>query len=162
MKINRRRRREGKTDYLIRRKLLSSEKPRVVFRKTNKYILAQYVISKEAKDSTAAEANSKELLKFGLPKESAGSLKSVTASYLTGFLMGNKIKEKKLETPIIDLGMIKMLHKTKPYAFLKGLVDAGVDVKCDEECFPEESRLKGEHLKNKINVDEIKSKIEKK
>ena len=162
MRVNKRRRREGKTNYLTRKKLLTSGRPRVVFRKTNKYVVSQYVMSKEAKDNVVLEASSKELLKFGLPKESLGSLKSITASYLTGLIMGVKIKEKKLETPIVDLGMVRVLHKTKPYAFLKGLVDAGIDIKCDEECFPEENRLKGEHLKNKINVEEIKSKIENK
>ena len=162
MRVNKRRRREGKTNYLIRIKLLKGGKPRVVFRKTNKYVLSQYITSKGAQDKIVVEANSKELMKFGLSKESKGSLKSITAAYLTGLLLGARIKEKKLETPIMDLGMLRVTHKTKPYAFIKGLKDAGVDVNCDEECFPEEGRIKGEHLKNKINVEEIKSKIGKK
>jgi len=50
MKINKRRKREYKTDYLKRIKFLKSNSPRVVFRKTNKYLIAQYTTSKEAKD----------------------------------------------------------------------------------------------------------------
>ena len=39
MKIPKRRRKQGKTDYAKRIKLLKSKSPRIVFRKTNKYIL---------------------------------------------------------------------------------------------------------------------------
>ena len=41
MKVSKRRRIEAKTDYAKRIKLLKSEKPRLVFRRTNKYIIAQ-------------------------------------------------------------------------------------------------------------------------
>jgi len=73
--------------------------------------------------------------------------------------MSKKIKEKKLEKPIVDFGMIKMIHKTKTYAFLKGLKDSGLDINCDDKFCPDENRLKGEHMKNKIAFEEIKSKI---
>ena len=161
MKTLKRRRREHKTDYLKRIKLLKSGKPRIVFRRTNKYILAQYVISKEARDKIKTSANSKNLLKYGWPEKSKGSLKSIPASYLTGFLMGRKIVREKLESPIIDLGMIRSLHKTKVYAFLKGLTDSGISIQCGEETFPDKERIEGKNLKNKIDFDLIKSQIEK-
>ncbi len=160
MKVNKKRRRQNKTDYLKRLKLLKSKSPRIVFRKTNKYIIAQYVTSKEAQDKIEIGINSKNLINYGWPKESKGSLKSLSASYLIGLLMGKKILDKKLETPIVDLGMIRALHKTKVYAFMKGLNDAGIEIKCTEEAFPSEDRIKGEHMKNKISFNEIKSKIE--
>jgi len=159
MKIGKRRRREAKTDYAKRIRLLKSNSPRLVFRKTNKYLIAQYTISKEAKDEIKLGGNSKELLKFGWPKEFLGSLKSISAAYLLGVLMSKKIKEKKLEKPIVDFGMIKMIHKTKTYAFLKGLKDSGLDINCDDKFCPDDNRLKGEHMKNKIAFEEIKSKI---
>jgi large subunit ribosomal protein L18 len=161
MKVSKRRRKEAKTDYAKRIKLLKSNSPRIVFRRTNKYLIAQYIVSKEAKDTIKLGANSKELLKFGWPKEFAGSLKSISAAYLLGLLISKKINENKLEKPIVDFGMIKMLHKTKTYAFLKGLKDSGLDVECKDEFCPDESRLKGEHMKNKIPFEEIKSKIMK-
>ncbi|MCK5624643.1 50S ribosomal protein L18 [Candidatus Pacearchaeota archaeon] len=161
MKVVKRRRKEAKTDYAKRIKLLKSNSPRLVFRKTNKYLIAQYVISKEAKDEIKLGGNSKELLKFGWPNEFKGSLKSISAAYLFGSLMSKKIKDNKLEKPIIDFGMIKMIHKTKTYAFLKGLKDNGLDISCDDKVCPDENRLKGEHMKNKIPFEEIKLKIEK-
>ena len=159
MKTQKRRKREHKTDYLKRFKLLKSGKPRVVFRKTNKYIIAQYVKSKEAKDKVEIGVNSKDLLKYGWPKSAAGSLKSISASYLTGYLIGKQINKKKLEKPIVDFGMLRMLHKSRVFAFLKGLKDSGIDIDCPEKAFPSEVRIKGEHMKNKIPFDEIKEKI---
>lgn len=159
MKVSKRRRKEAKTDYAKRIKLLKSNSPRIVFRKTNRYLIAQYVISKEAKDIIKLGTNSKELLKFGWPKESAGSLKSVSAAYLLGLLISKKIKEKELDVPIVDFGMIQMLHKTKTYSFLKGLKEGGLNINCEDKFCPEENRLKGEHLKNKIPFEEILNRI---
>lgn len=161
MKIPKRRRQEGKTDYLKRLKMLKGGAPRLIFRRSNRYILAQYAVSKEAKDKILLGVNSKELTKYGWPKNSEGSLKSLPASYLTGLLVGKKIIKAKLENPIVDLGMYRILYKSKIFAFIRGLIDAGIRVKADEKFFPDEKRIKGEHLKNKIPFNEIKQKIEK-
>ena len=162
MKTLKRRRKEYKTDYLKRIKLLKSGSPRVVFKKTNKYIIAQYVKSKEAQDKVEVGITSKILIKYGWQKEFEGSLKSIPASYLTGLLIGKKILEKKLEKPIIDFGMIRVLHKNRAFAFLRGLKDSGIKVECKEEFFPNEDRIKGKHLKKDFSkmFEEIKSKIE--
>ncbi len=161
-KIAKRRRREGKTNYLKRIKLLKGEKPRVVFRRTNKYIIAQYVTSKEAQDRVEFGLTSKILLNYGWPKEFKGSLKSIPASYLTGYVFGKKINEKKLKEPIIDFGTLRTIHKTKVYAFLKGLIDAGIKIKFKKEIFPEEERIKGKNLKKDFSefFNKIKEKIE--
>jgi len=161
MKTLKRRRREYKTDYAKRIKLLKSGKPRVVFRRTNKYIIAQYVTSNEARDSVKFGVNSKQLLKYGWGEKNKGSLKSIPAAYLLGFLVGKKITKENLDTPIADFGMLRTIHKTKVYGFLKGLIDSGIDIKCDEKIFPSEEKIKGENLKEKIDTQKIKSEIEK-
>lgn len=159
MKSIKQRRQANKTDYLHRLKLLKSGKPRVIFRRTNRYIIAQYVKSSEARDKVVIGLDSRELLKFGWPESAKGSLKSISASYLTGYLIGKQIKSKKLETPIVDFGMLRTLHKTKLFGFLKGMIDAGVEINCKDEAFPDDLRISGEHLKNKIPFEEIKNKI---
>jgi len=159
-KIDKRRRREGKTDYAKRIRLLKGGNSRIVFRKTNRYIIAQYVKSREAKDSIEFGATSKELLKYGWPKEAEGSLKSITASYLFGILFGKKIENKK-EFQIIDFGMAKIVHKSRLCAFIKGLADSGIKINAKINIFPEENRIKGENLKHKIQFEQIKSKIMK-
>lgn len=160
--IRKRRRLENKTDYLARKVLLSSNLPRVVFRKTNKYISGQLVSSKEAQDSVLIGVSSKELESFGWQKEASGSLKSVTAAYLTGFLLGKKVIEKLGKTKaVFDLGLYRSIAGSREYGFLKGVVDSGVEVGHDSKVFPEDSRIEGRHLKVQIDFKKIKEKIEK-
>ena len=159
MRTLKRRRKEYKTDYKKRFALLKSKLPRIIFRKTNRYLITQYIKSDGAQDKILIGIDSKVLLKYGWPKEE--SIKSTPAAYLTGYLIGKKLLSKRLEKPILDLGMARVLHKTVIYAFIQGLIDSGIKIECKKENFPEESRIKGEHLKNKIPFDEIKSKIDK-
>ena len=162
MKTQKRRRREHKTDYLKRIKLLKSRSPRIVFRKTNRYVIAQYVETREAQDRVVFGMNSKKLIDYGWPKELKNSLKSLPAAYLLGVVAGKKIIKEKLKTPILDLGMIRTVHKTKIYAFLKGIVDSGIEIKHKKSIFPEEEKIKGKNLKKDFSktFDKIKSKIE--
>ena len=161
--IRKKRKRESKTNYWKRIKLLESGRPRLVFRKSNSYVLGQYVESEEAKDSVIFSTNSKELLKHGWSESFKGSLKSIPASYLTGFLMGKKIQKQKLGKPILDIGLIRPIRKTKPFGFLKGVIDSGIELKTDEKAFPEEERIKGKNLKKDFSKDfeKIKSNLEK-
>lgn len=161
MKTVKRRRKENKTDYKKRLHLLKGETPRVVFRRTNRYFISQYIESKEAKDKVILTINSKDLLKHGWDEKAKGSLKSIPAAYFTGYLIGKQIISKKLPTPIVDLGMIRTLHKTKVFGFLKGLIDSGLEINCKEEAYPEKERIEGASLKNKIDFQKIKSGIDK-
>ena len=161
-KTQKRRKLESKTDYMKRIKILKSELPRVVFRKSNRYIGAQLVESSEAQDSVKISVYSKILLSYGWPKEYSGSLKSIPASYLTGLIMGKEIKKLKKTKVIIDIGMNRNVHKSRIYAFVKGLVDTGIHINSKKEIFPDEKRIRGEHMKNKKiheMFDKIKSKI---
>ncbi|MEK6820312.1 MAG: 50S ribosomal protein L18 [Nanoarchaeota archaeon] len=154
------RRREGKTDYKARMEMLKARKPRIIFRKTSRYIIGQYVKSEDAKDKVMINLTSKELLKYGWPESSRGSLKSLPACYLAGFLLGKKILEEKPEEAILDIGLLKSIKGSRIYAFLKGVVDAGVKIKVKEKMFPDESRLRGRHIRN--NIAEIFNKVKEK
>lgn len=162
MKYLKRRRAEQKTDYMRRMGMLKSGVPRVVFRRTNRYVVAQYIESHEAKDKILEGVTSKNLLDYGWPKEMENSLKSMSAAYLTGFLIGKRIV-KGGKGSILDIGMIKAIKGGKVFAFLKGLKDSGVNINVDKENFPENSRVEGKHMKKDFTkkFEEIKSKIEK-
>jgi large subunit ribosomal protein L18 len=56
-----RRRKEGKTDYSKRAKLVVSDRPRMVVRKTNRHILIQMVTAEMEGDRTLITASSREL-----------------------------------------------------------------------------------------------------
>lgn len=164
MRIAKKRRIEAKTDYGKRLKLLKGDKPRLVFRRTNKYILAQYIVSQAAKDKVVKGISSLELTNYGWPKKMEGSLKSIPASYLTGYLIGKIIQKEKLETPIPDFGMLRMIHKTKSFAFLNGVIDSGIKIPCKKEAFPEKDRIVGKNLKEDFSkeFEKIKLSIDKK
>jgi large subunit ribosomal protein L18 len=162
MNVSKKRRLKRKTDYKARISLLRSGKPRIVFRKTNRYIIGQCVESKEAKDKVLAGKISKELLKYGWPKDAIGSLKSLPACYLTGYLLGKAVLDKDKSEGILDIGLTRNVKKSRIYAFLKGVIDSGVKIKSGKEIFPDEKRIRGEHMKKEINFDEIKQNIDKK
>ncbi|MFH0832052.1 MAG: 50S ribosomal protein L18 [archaeon] len=160
-KIKFRRRRERKTDYKARLSLLRSFMPRVIIRKTNRYIIAQLVESKEAQDFVLCTANSKELLQHGWQDKNSGSLKSLPAAYLTGILLAAKISGKKINVKkaIVDMGISKSTKGSRLFACVKGLVDAGMNVPCSKEIMPDESRINGRHMKREIPVGDIKQKL---
>lgn len=155
-----RRRKEHRTDYSRRIKLLKGGLPRIVLRKTNRYLIAQYITSKEAKDKVEIGITSKNLLKYGWPKKFENSLKSIPSAYLTGLLFGKIISDKK-ERPLIDFGMMRPIQKNKLFAFIKGVKDAGIKIECDEKSFPLEDRISGKHLKEDFSkdFDIVKNKI---
>ncbi|MBU2496891.1 MAG: 50S ribosomal protein L18 [Nanoarchaeota archaeon] len=154
--IRHRRRREGKTDYKARLKLLSSSLPRLIIRKSNKYIVAQLIESKEAQDYIICSVNSKELSKYGWNN----SKKNVPASYLTCFLLVKKCKGK-VKKAILDAGLYRSTTGSRIYACLKGAVDAGLQIPYSEEIIPKEERIKGMHINEKIvkDFEQVKQKI---
>lgn len=153
-----RRRKEFRTDYALRRKLLESRTPRIVVRKTNKYFIVQAVESFEAQDKIILTVTSKELLKNGWDAKQGGSLKSIPAGYLTGLLVAKKLKKEKF---IIDLGIARKIAGSRIYAVVKGLIDGGLDINADEKIFPSQERLEGSHLKsqNKETITKILEKL---
>jgi large subunit ribosomal protein L18 len=162
MKVTGKRRRiEGKTNYTKRRRLLEGRKPRIVIRKTNKYILIQYVESKVAQDVVKCSSISGGLIDYGWLERKTGSLKSLGAAYLTGFLFGNKMKELGLEKnqAILDTGLIRSTRGSRVYAAVKGMIDAGVKIACNPEVFPEEKRIKSENINEFF--DKVKENITK-
>nr|AJS12193.1 50S ribosomal protein L18P [uncultured archaeon] len=151
----RRRRLESKTDYKTRLALLKSGKPRLVVRKTNKYVIAQIVETNNAQDKVVTGLTSKALLSKGWPKEKSGSLKSIPACYLTGSMLGNLAKSKIKDADIIlDIGMHRNIQKSRIYAVLKGCIDAGLKIPHNQELMPSLEEIR----KNK-NINSIFDKL---
>lgn len=138
-----RRRRLGLTDYRARYKLVKSGLPRLVIRKTNRYIIVQVITSKAGGDETLLTVTSKKLGEYGW----RASFKNLPAAYLTGLLAGLLAKKKGVEKAIADIGLYEPIKGSRIFAVVKGFKDAGVDVPASEEVFPEEDRLKGSHIR---------------
>mmetsp|Transcript_9309 Transcript_9309/g.6679 ORF Transcript_9309/g.6679 Transcript_9309/m.6679 type:complete len:315 (+) Transcript_9309:41-985(+) len=89
-----RRRREGKTDYRQRHKLITQDKNkykspkyRLCVRFSNKYVLCQIISAEIRGDIVLCSAHSKELAKHGLP----AGYKNYSAAYCTGLLLARRL-----------------------------------------------------------------------
>jgi large subunit ribosomal protein L18 len=150
MKIDKKRRLERRTDYKKRLRLLKGGFLRAVIRKTNRYIILQIVDSDRASDKVLFSVNTKELKKIGWPEEKSGSLKSLSAAYLGGFLLGKKSKSLKKEI-ILDSGLSPNTKGSRIYAAVKGLADSGVKIKCNKDVFPELDKIEKPIGAEKLN-----------
>ncbi|MEM5773088.1 MAG: 50S ribosomal protein L18 [Candidatus Aenigmatarchaeota archaeon] len=157
------RRRLGKTDYKKRLRLLLSNKPRLVVRKSLNYILAQVIEFSKQGDKTLVSASSKELKKLGWNF----ACDNLPAAYLTGLLIGKKALAKGIKEAILDSGLYASTKGNRIFAVVKGARDAGLDVPVEEEILPTEERIKGLHIASYLEkfkslpekFEEIKKKI---
>ena len=136
------RRRDKKTDYKMRLRLLSSKLPRVVIRSSLNNIQIQLIEYKPKGDIILLTVRSKDLIKLGW-KYNSGNIPS---SYLTGLLFGKKALALKHKEAILDIGLKHSVNGSRIYAALKGIIDAGFKVPHNNKIFPSEDRIKGKHI----------------
>jgi len=148
-RVSFRRRREGKTDYQMRKALVTSRKPRLVVRGTLRHLSAQIVKAETTGDRVIAAAHSRELAKTYGWKGNCGNL---PAAYLTGLLCGYRVVTKGLEEAVLDLGLQAPSKGARVFATLKGVLDAGVLISHDKEKLPTEERLSGQHIADYTKV----------
>ncbi len=148
-----RRKREGKTDYRKRMKLLLGRKPRLVVRKSLKHISMQLIEFEPKGDKVIFSAHSKELAKHGW-KASTGN---TSAAYLTGLLLAKKAK-KALEC-VLDIGQNTSVKGCALYAAALGAAEGGLKVPFAKEITPNLQRIRGEQIAN--YAKQLKSNKEK-
>src|SRR5512135_1729279 len=112
-RIQLRRRREGKTDYQARKALVTSRKPRLVTRTSNKNVEVQIIIAKPHGDEVLASANSHELTKSYGWRAPTGN---IPAAYLTGLLTGLKAKTVGIKEAVLDLGLVSPTKGSRSFA----------------------------------------------
>ncbi len=137
-----RRRREQRTDYKLRRSLLTSGRHRAVVRLTNKFVYVQIAEAKLQGDYVKASASSRELVKMGWK----GGTGNLPAAYLTGELAGRRAIASGIKEALLDIGLKSSSKGSRLYAVLKGLVDSGLDVPHSPDNLPTDDRLAGTHV----------------
>lgn len=137
-----RRKREGKTDYRHRLKLLRSGKLRLVVGVSLKHVSAQIVKVSSAGDVTLASAHSKQLDEFGW-KNGTSNLPS---AYLVGLLCGYRAIKSGVKETTFDIGMNHPTKGGKIFAVLKGAVDAGLQIPHSKEILPSDERISGSSI----------------
>ncbi|XP_068646782.1 large ribosomal subunit protein uL18-like [Aristolochia californica] len=151
------RRREGKTDYRARIRLINQDKNkystpkyRFVVRFTNKDITAQIISATIAGDIVVAAAYSHELPRYGLEV----GLTNYAAAYCTGLLVARRVLKKlnmdgeyegsieatgedylvePTETrrpfrALLDVGLVRTTTGNRVFGALKGALDGGLDI----------------------------------
>ncbi|MGP8073280.1 MAG: 50S ribosomal protein L18 [Thermoplasmata archaeon] len=142
-RVHFRRRREGRTDYRVRLKLLKSGRTRAVVRISERRVRVALVQYDPTGDRVVAAADSSELGGIAFPTT---SLASTPAAYLTAYLAGLRAKASGTEEAVLDLGIRHPTVGGRLSAALKGLLDSGLDIPHGDEGFPPAERLNGTHL----------------
>jgi len=160
------RRREGKTDYYARKRLVVQEKNkyntpkyRMIVRFSNKDICCQIAYAKLCGDIVVTAAYAHELPRFGVKV----GLTNYAAAYCTGLLLARRhLKKLKLDQTYegvtdvtgetynvesqegqpgafrccLDVGLTKTTTGARIFGAMKGAVDGGLDIPHSEKRFP--------------------------
>jgi len=160
------RRREGKTDYYARKRLVAQDKTkynspkyRLVVRFSNKDVIAQIVYATIASDVVLASAYAHELPRFGLKVKNC---KDYAAAYATGLLLARRVLTKLglatayvgKEAPdgqhflveegadrrpfyvLLDVGLHCTTTGARVFGTMKGAADGGIEVPHNDRRFP--------------------------
>jgi len=164
--VARRRRRQGKTDYKARTKMIKQDKNkfntrkyRMIVRITNRQVICQVAYASIIGDNIVAHATSKELEKYGITV----GLKNYAACYATGLLAARRTLKKfgldqtikgKAELDgedyhvedeeneqrpikcILDVGLQRTCVGARLWGALKGAVDGGLHIPHSNKNFP--------------------------
>jgi large subunit ribosomal protein L5e len=161
-----RRRRQGKTDYYARKRLVTQDKNkyntpkyRLIVRLSNKNVTAQIAYSTLAGDHIVSSAYSHELAKYGVKV----GLTNYASAYATGLLLARRVLTKlnlasayagqtnpdgaeyhvepQNEGPrpfraFLDVGLNRTTTGARVFGVLKGAVDGGLDIPHSDRRFP--------------------------
>ncbi len=157
-KVAFRRRRENRTDYYQRRRLLAAKECRAIVRRSNKNITIQFAEFGMEGDKVIATASTRELKGMGWEY----SCSSIPAAYLVGYLAGKRAIKAGIEYAVLDIGMQKVQAGGVLFATVAGMTDAGLEVPHGEDVLPDEDRLNGKHIDEAIEaaVSSLKDKME--
>ena len=136
------RKREGRTYYKKRLRILLSNKFRFVVRKSLKNFHASVIEYNPKGDKVLFSVNAKALGKYGW-KGDNGNLPS---AYLVGMIAGKKAIELGVNDVVLDLGFNNSTKGSRLYAALAGAIDAGLKIPHNPEILPTKDRISGEHV----------------
>jgi len=178
-KVKFRRRREAKTDYYARKRLITQDKNkyktpkyRFVVRRTNRDVICQVFSADLTHDVCLASAYSHELRRYGVEY----GLTNWSAFYSVGLLLARRVNKKfileyeghteitgedyhvepNFGSPapfraLLDVGLVRTTTGARVFGALKGACDGGLDVPHNDRRFPG-SKKDGEEFKGDPEV----------
>lgn len=145
-RVQRRRRREQRTDYERRLALLKSGKTRAVVRRQNNNTIVQFIDYDPDGDIVLTQATAHDLEPLGWD----GHTGNIPAAYLTGLLAGTRAIETGIEDAVLDIGLHKPTPRSGVFSALKGLIDAGMTIPHGDTVLPSDERAHGEHISEDV------------
>ena len=112
-------------------------------------------------DKVALNVTGNDLVKkFSWPDNM--SKKSVPASYLVGYALGKAALAAGHEDAVLDIGLAASTPGGRVFAALRGMVEAGLNVPHSEEILPDDDRINGAHIDDKVAgaIETTKASIE--
>ena len=143
------RRRRGITNYRKRLALLKSGIPRAVVRFSNAKVTVQIIDFAKEGDKVLAAANSNDVVNAGWK----GSKTNIPAAYLSGMMAAKRALKAGVSSAVLDIGRITPTPGGRAFATLKGLVDGGLDVPHSSDLYPDDGRINGTHISDKMSKD---------
>jgi len=137
-----RRKRQGRTYYRKRLRMLMSNKSRFVVRSSLKSFQASVIEYNAKGDKVLFTVDSKALVKLGWKGDNG----NIPSAYLIGIIAGKKALEKGIKEAVLDLGFSNSTKGSRLYAALAGAVDAGLKIPFNPEVLPSKDRISGEHI----------------
>jgi|TARA_B110000196_G_scaffold139603_1_gene120965 large subunit ribosomal protein L18 len=143
------RREHGLTDYRRRLKLLRGGQPRAVVRVTNTQVICQLVAYEPDGDKVLAATTGATIVSdFKWPKDA--SRKSVPACYIAGMALAQKATAAGHGSAVLDIGLGASTKGNRVFAALKGMVDGGLEIPHGEDILPDDDRIAGNHISDKL------------
>ena len=149
-----RRRREGKTRYNKRLAYVKSGLPRMVARRSNRYVLVQFIEFQPEGDRCIVSVDGSKLKKL----YNWDAKRNVWSAYLAGLHAGKEAAKKGVKKFVFDVGRQTPSKGSVLFAALKGAVDAGLETVYDSSVIPED-KLSNPPEKLKASFEDVKKKI---
>ena len=83
---------------------------------------------------------------------------------MTAYLCAKRALANGVESAILDIGLKSPIKGSKVFAALKGAVDAGLEIPHGDFIFPEDERIRGEHVAayaESLDDEEVNKKFSK-
>jgi large subunit ribosomal protein L18 len=143
------RREHGLTDYRRRLKLLRGGQPRAVVRVTNTQVICQLVTYEPDGDKVVAASTGATIVSdFKWPKDV--SRKSIPACYIAGMALAQKATAAGHSSAVLDIGLGASTKGNRVFAALKGMVEGGLEIPHGEDILPDDDRIAGNHISDKL------------
>ncbi|CDJ51961.1 ribosomal protein L5, putative [Eimeria brunetti] len=138
-----RRRREGKTDYAARRRLVLQDKNkynapkyRFVVRVTNTRVLCQVMYATLQGDRLVCSADSKELVRYGIKKGLADQFVGVEKPTGEEYHIEEVSEERRPFKCVLDVGIVSTTVGNRVFGAMKGACDGGLHIPHSNKRFP--------------------------